>query len=129
MAARYDVAIIGTGAGGGTLAYALASTGKNILLLERGDYVPREKDNWDTRAVNLEGKYNTKEVWRDRDGKEPYPHPPVSHEPRIQQLADDWTRLGRRPFHVPLGVMLDETNPRKSRCIWCATCDGHPCLV
>ena len=205
MAARYDVAIIGTGAGGGTLAYALAPTGKNILLLERGDYVPREKDNWDTRAVNLEGKYNTKEVWRDRDGKElhphtnyyvggntkfygaalfrlrredfgevkhwggvspawpiayedlepyytraeqlyhvhgergvdptdpparaPYPHPPVSHEPRIQQLADDWARLGRRPFHVPLGVMLDEANPRKSACIRCATCDGHPCLV
>src|SRR2546421_10424602 len=74
MATRYDVAIIGTGAGGGTLAYALASTGKNILLLERGDYVPREKDNWDTRAVNLEGKYNTKEVWRDRDGKELHPH-------------------------------------------------------
>src|SRR5437016_11312810 len=74
MATRYDVAIIGTGAGGGTLAYALAPTGKNILLLERGDYVPREKDNWDTRAVNLEGKYNTKEVWRDRDGKELHPH-------------------------------------------------------
>src|SRR2546427_7563972 len=74
MATRYDVAIIGTGAGGGTLAYALASTGKNILLLERGDYVPREKDNWDTRAVNLEGKYNTKEVWRDRAGNELHPH-------------------------------------------------------
>src|SRR2546426_2075074 len=77
MAARYDVAIIGTGAGGGTLAYALAPTGKNILLLERGDYVPREKDNWDTRAVNLEGKYNTKEVWRDKGGKEP--HPPTNY--------------------------------------------------
>src|SRR3989442_3958357 len=76
MAARYDVAIIGTGAGGGTLAYALASTGKNILLIERGDYVPREKDNWDTRAVNLEGKYNTKEVWRGRDGQE---LPPPTH--------------------------------------------------
>src|SRR5436309_13001120 len=74
MAARYDVAIIGTGAGGGTLAYALAPTGKNILLLERGDYVPREKDNWDTRAVNLEGKYNTTEPWRDRDGNELHPH-------------------------------------------------------
>src|SRR2546422_3565264 len=74
MAARYDVAILGTGAGGGTLAYALAPTGKNILLLERGDYVPREKDNWDTRAVNLEGRYNTKEVWRGRDGKEAHPH-------------------------------------------------------
>src|SRR5256885_14455173 len=74
MATRYDVAIIGTGAGGGTLAYALAPTGKKILVLERGGYVPREKDNWDTRAVNLEGKYATKEVWRDRDGRELHPH-------------------------------------------------------
>jgi len=42
---HYDVIIIGTGAGGGTLAYKLAPSGKKILLLERGDYVPREKDN------------------------------------------------------------------------------------
>ena len=205
MVERYDVAIIGTGAGGGTLAWALAGTGKRILLIERGEYVPREKDNWSTRAVNLEGKYATKEIWRARDGAPlhphtnywvggntkfygaalfrlrredfgelkhhggvspawpiayedlepyytraeqlyhvhgergmdptdppagaPYPHPPVSHEPRIQQLSDDWARLGHRPFHVPLGVMLDERSPRTSRCIRCETCDGHPCLV
>ena len=71
---HYDIAIIGTGAGGGTLLHALAPTGKRILLLERGDYVPREKANWSTRAVNLEGRYNTKEVWRDRDGKPLHPH-------------------------------------------------------
>jgi choline dehydrogenase-like flavoprotein len=71
---HYDVIIIGTGAGGGTLAYKLAPSGKKILLLERGDYVPREKDNWSTRAVNLEGRYNTKEAWRDVDGKELHPH-------------------------------------------------------
>ena len=59
----------------------------------------------------------------------PYRYPAVSHEPRIQQLSDDWARLGCRPFHVPLGVMLDERNPRQSRCIRCDTCDGHPCLV
>ena len=202
---RYDVIIIGTGAGGGTLAHRLAPSGKRILLLERGDYVPREKDNWSTRAVNLEGKYNTKEVWRTADGEPlhphtnywvggntkfygaalfrlrredfgelkhwggispawpiryedlepyytqaeqlyhvhgrrgedptdppastPYPHPAVSHEPRMQQLSDDFQRLGLRPFHVPLGVLLDEQNPRKSGCIRCGTCDGHPCLV
>jgi choline dehydrogenase-like flavoprotein len=74
MTTRRDVAIIGSGAGGGTLAWALAGTGKRILILERGDYVPREKDNWSTRAVNLEGKYNTKEVWRDPDGGELHPH-------------------------------------------------------
>jgi choline dehydrogenase-like flavoprotein len=58
---HYDVIIIGSGAGGGTLAYKLAPTGKKILILERGGYVPREKDNWDPRAVNLEGRYQTKE--------------------------------------------------------------------
>src|SRR5262245_7610006 len=202
---HYDVIIIGSGAGGGTLTYHLASSGKRILLLERGDYVPREKDNWNSRVVNAEGKYNTKESWRDKDGKElhphtnyyvggntkfygaalfrlrkedfgeirhfdgvspawpisydtlepyylkaeqlyhvrgqrgedptdppasgPYPHPPVSDEPRMQQLHDDFQRLGLRPFHVPLGVQLGEKNRPASKCIRCATCDGFPCLV
>ena len=200
-----DVIIIGTGAGGGTLARKLAPTGKRVLLLERGDYVPREKDNWSTRAVNVQGKYQTKEVWRDRDGNPlhphtnycvggntkfygaalfrlrredfctvkhhggvspawpltydelepyyaqaeehyhvhgergedptdppssgPYPHPAVSHEPRIQQLSDDFAAAGLRPFHTPLGVQLDEKNAHASKCIRCNTCDGFPCLV
>src|SRR4051812_29670306 len=71
---HYDVIIIGSGAGGGTLAYKLAPTGKRILLLERGGYVPREKDNWSTRAVNVEGKYATTEVWRDAGGGDLHPH-------------------------------------------------------
>src|SRR5438552_14925389 len=74
MTTRYDVAIIGTGAGGGTLAYTLAPTGKKILMLERGDFVPREQDNWSTRAVNVQGKYATKDVWRDVDGQPLHPH-------------------------------------------------------
>ena len=202
---QFDIIIIGTGAGGGTLAYTLAPLGKRILLLERGDYVPREKANWNPRAVNVEGKYQTKEVWRDEAGKPlhphtnyyvggntkfygaalfrlrkqdfgeiqhhggvspawpityedlepyylkaenlyhvhgergvdptepfasgPYPHPPVSHEPRMRQLSDDFARLGLKPFHVPLGVQLDEKNTRASTCIRCETCDGFPCLV
>ncbi|HEX2439353.1 MAG TPA: GMC family oxidoreductase [Methylomirabilota bacterium] len=205
MTRHYDVIVIGSGAGGGTLFHALAPTGKRILLLERGDYVPREKDNWSTKAVNLEGKYATRESWRDGEGRElhphtnygvggntkfygaalfrmrredfgelkhwggvspawpmtyeemepyytraehlyqvrgergvdptdppasaPYRHGPVSHEPRIQQLSDDFARLGLRPFHVPLGVMLDERDRHTSACIRCDTCDGHPCLV
>ncbi len=205
MATDYDIIIIGTGAGGGTLLHALAPTGKRILVLERGGFVPRELENWDTKAVNLDGRYNTKEVWRDKDGQPlhphtnyfvggntkfygaalfrlrredfgeikhwggvspawpisyeelepyylaaerlyhvhgergvdptdppasgPYAYPAVSHEPRIQQLHDDWARLGHRPFHVPLGIMLDENQRWKSPCIRCATCDGHPCLV
>jgi choline dehydrogenase-like flavoprotein len=53
----------------------------------------------------------------------------VSHEPRIQALSDELTRLGLTPFHVPLGIQLDEENQRASKCIRCATCDGFPCLV
>ena len=49
---HYDVIIIGSGAGGGTLAYRLAPTGKRILLLERGDYVAREKANWESAVVS-----------------------------------------------------------------------------
>jgi len=71
---QFDVIIIGTGAGGGTLAYALAPTGKKILLLERGDYVPRELDNWSSEAVNVNGKYQTKEIWRDERGNPLHPH-------------------------------------------------------
>src|ERR1051325_8937690 len=73
MSSHYDVIIIGTGAGGGTLAWKLARTGKRILLLERGDFVRRERDNWDTKAVFLDGKYTAKEAWRDRDGNEFHP--------------------------------------------------------
>jgi choline dehydrogenase-like flavoprotein len=204
-ARHYDVIIIGTGAGGGTLLHRLAPTGKRILVLERGDYVRREKDNWDSHAVNVRAKYHTKEVWTDKDGQPLHPHtnyyvggntkfygaalfrlrerdvqelhhhggvspawpityrdlepyytkaehlyavhgnrgedptePPaaapycyaaVSHEPRIQQLSDDFARQGLRPFHVPLGVRLDESAPHQSRCIRCNTCDGFACLV
>src|SRR4029434_9251129 len=71
---NFDFIIIGSGAGGGTLAYRLAPSGKRILLIERGPYVPREKDNWSTKAVNQDGKYNTHEVWRDKDGKDLHPH-------------------------------------------------------
>jgi choline dehydrogenase-like flavoprotein len=202
---HYDVIIIGSGAGGGTMVHKLAPSGKRILLLERGGYVPREKDNWNTRAVVPEAKYNTREVWYDKDGKPlhphtnyyvggntkffgaalfrfreqdfgelrhhggvspawpisyadmepyytkaeflyqvhgqrggdptepwasaPYPYPAVSHEPRIQRLNDDLKELGLNPFNVPLGIMLDEKNPHRSKCIRCSTCDGFPCLV
>lgn len=47
----YDVIIIGSGAGGGTLALKLAGSGKRILIIERGDYLPREKENWDPTEV------------------------------------------------------------------------------
>jgi choline dehydrogenase-like flavoprotein len=67
---HYDVIIIGTGAGGATLAWKLAPSGKRILLLERGEFLPREQDNWDAGAVFVDAKYQAKEPWHDKDGKE-----------------------------------------------------------
>ena len=73
MPIRYDAIVIGTGAGGGTLALHLARAGKKILILERGPFMPQEKLNWDTSAVFLDNRYHTKEVWQDKDGKELHP--------------------------------------------------------
>ncbi len=49
MSNEYDAIVIGTGAGGGTLAFHLANAGKKILILERGPFMPQEKLNWDTQ--------------------------------------------------------------------------------
>jgi choline dehydrogenase-like flavoprotein len=201
----YDVIIIGSGAGGGTLAYRLAPTGLRVLILERGDYIRREPENWDSREVITRARYKTHEKWIDRDGQqfhpgqhyyvggqtkfygsilfrlrehdfgevrhhgglspawpltyadfEPYysraeqlyfvhgeagedpteawrssayPYPAVSHEPRIRQLHDDFARVGLNPFHLPVGVMLDESSPGTSPCIRCSKLDGFPCML
>jgi choline dehydrogenase-like flavoprotein len=58
-----------------------------------------------------------------------YPWPAVSHEPRIQQLADDLEKSGYHPFHAPCGILLDEADRPRSTCIRCAWCDGYPCLA
>ena len=67
---HYDIIIIGTGAGGGTLAHHLAPSGKNILILERGTFLPREKDNWNPVAVTAKDRYFNTETWIDQDGKD-----------------------------------------------------------
>ncbi|MBI4781712.1 MAG: GMC family oxidoreductase [Oscillatoriophycideae cyanobacterium NC_groundwater_1537_Pr4_S-0.65um_50_18] len=66
---HYDVAIIGTGAGGGTVAHRLASSGKKILVLERGTFLPREKANWDAAQVFKQERYFNTETWSDKDGQ------------------------------------------------------------
>ncbi len=205
MADHYDVIVIGSGAGGGTLTYALAETGKKILLLERGGWYPRERDNWDSKVVWGDLKYRNAGLWTDQDGRKfnpkqhyyvggntkvygavlfrmrerdfgvvrhvegdspawplgygdfepwytraeqlysvhgdrgadpleptasaPYPWPAVSHEPRIEQLADDLKGAGLHPFSLPLGILLDEAHPETSACIRCSTCDGFACVV
>jgi choline dehydrogenase-like flavoprotein len=202
---HYDVIIIGTGAGGGTLAHRLASTGKRILLLERGGYLPREPENWDSHEIFNRDRYLSEDVWYDKDGQPfkphqqyfvggntkfygailfrlrerdfdevrhyggtspawplsyadlepyyteaerlylvhgqrgedpteppasgPYPYPAVSHEPRIQQLHDDFVATGHQPFHLPVGVDLDEDDPEAGKCVRCDRFDGFPCLA
>ena len=61
----YDVIIIGTGAGGGTLARHLAPSGKRILLLERGDWLPREPENWLAQDVFVDNRYVSPDTWYD----------------------------------------------------------------
>jgi len=204
--AHFDVVIIGSGAGGGTLARHLAASGSlRVLVLERGDWLPQEPQNWDAEAVMQKGRYLSKDLWLDHNGKAfqpgthyfvggatkmygaahfrlrerdfeqlthsegvspawplryadfepwyqqaeemyhvhglrgedpteppcsgPYPHPPVSHEPRMQKLVDDLRGIGLHPFHAPSGVLLDEGQMAFSRCRRCNRCDGFPCLV
>ena len=69
MPEHFDVIIAGTGAGGGTLAHTLAPSGKRVLLLERGDFLPREMDNWDPGKVFIDGKYISADTWYDADDK------------------------------------------------------------
>jgi choline dehydrogenase-like flavoprotein len=69
MTERYDVVIVGTGAGGGTLASELAKSGKRILLLERGDFLPREMDNCGPEPVFVDGKYISPDTWYDSAGQ------------------------------------------------------------
>jgi choline dehydrogenase-like flavoprotein len=205
MADSYDAIIIGSGAGGGTLARHLAPSGKRILLIERGDYLKREPENWNAEEVFIHNRYVSPDTWYDKHGKPfqpgvhyfvggatkmygaalyrlrkedfgelrhydglspawpisydelepyytraeqmyhvhgargedpteppasaPYPYPPVSHEPRIQKLADDLAKTGHHPFHSPCGIMLNEANMPFSACVRCMDCDGFPCLV
>jgi choline dehydrogenase-like flavoprotein len=202
---NFDIIIIGSGAGGGTLALKLAPSGKRILILERGGYLPREKQNWDATEVYVKNRYVSPDTWHDQhnhpfqpgshyfvggatkmygaalfrlrqvdftahrtaDGltpdwpiryedlepyytqaerlynvhgqrgddptdppaSAPYPFPPVSHEPRIQELVDGLKRTGHHPAFAPTGILLNEANPPNSRCLRCDTCDGFPCLV
>lgn len=201
---HFDIIIIGTGAGGGTLAHALAPTGKRVLILERGGFLPRERENWDTKAVFEDKRYLAKETWYDKDdrpfapythywvggntkvygaallrmrasdfgevkhfggvspawplsyedlepyytraermysvhgqrGSDPcepaasagYPRPPLRPEPRIKELFDDLTSMGYRPFPVPLGVRLDESD-RANAPYRLSNFDGYPDLT
>jgi choline dehydrogenase-like flavoprotein len=85
MGGHYDVIIIGSGAGGGTLARTLAPSGKKILILERGDWLPREALNWDTGAVFQENRYVSPETWSDSQGR--------AFQPQVHYYVGGATKL------------------------------------
>ena len=206
---RYDAVIVGSGPGGATMAWKLAQSGRRILLIERGGYLKRERANWDTRAVFIEGRYQADETWTSSSGESfhpglhyfvggnskvygavllrlreedfgsirhpdglspewpvkydtfephyqaaeelfqvrgqrgedpteppasgPYAHPPIRHEPRIQELSDGLAQEGLHPFHLPLGGLMDqdengEATPN-SALLRCDPFDGYPSLT
>ncbi len=81
----YDVIIVGSGAGGGTLARHLAPSGKRILILERGDFLVREKENWSPEAVFVENRYVSPETWFD-DKRKPF-------QPQVHYFVGGATKL------------------------------------
>ena len=96
MAEHYDVIIIGTGAGGGTLAHTLAPSGKRILLLERGGFLPREKENWDPDSVFVKGRYVSPDSWYGQ-GRQRIP----ARGPLLRRGRDQ--ALRRRAVPAPTG--------------------------
>lgn len=71
---HYDIIIIGSGAGGATIAHEMAGTGKSILILERGEHLPRSPRNWDPKHVFVERQYRTDETWLDKHDKPFHPN-------------------------------------------------------
>ena len=92
----YDVIIIGSGAGGGTLAGHLAPSGKRILILERGDWLPREIENWDAGEVFVKNRYVSKDTWYDDKGKAL-----PARDPLLRRRPDEVLR--RRALSAPAG--------------------------
>src|SRR5215471_19058536 len=103
----YDVIIIGTGAGGGTLARHLAPSGKRILLLERGDWLPREPSNWLAQDVFVDNKYISPDTWYDEKGK-PF-------QPQVHYFVGGATKLyGAALYRLRPGD-FDELEPYYTR--------------
>ena len=85
MTDSYDVIVIGSGAGGGTLVRHLAPSGKRILLLERGDWLRREPQNWLAQDVFVDGRYTSPDKWYYADGS--------AFQPQVHYFVGGATKL------------------------------------
>jgi len=85
MEKHFDLIIIGSGAGGGTLARHLAASGKKILLLERGGWLPREAENWSSEEVFVKNRYVSPDTWYDQKGK--------AFQPQVHYFVGGATKL------------------------------------
>lgn len=194
-----DVLVVGSGMGGSTLAYALRESGLDVLVVERGKFLPREPENSMPEEMHIHGRYKTAEPWFDartgepfnpgtyywvggntkfygaslprfrredfgdivhHDGtspawpftyddlepfytqaerlfqvhgttdedptepphSEPYPYPPLAHEPTIEKFAESLKKQGLHPFHTPNGMNLDTEAQRRAS----TASDGNP---
>jgi choline dehydrogenase-like flavoprotein len=105
----FDIVIIGSGAGGGTMARELANTGRKILIVERGDFIPQEDHNWNAASVWKQLRYRTTETWLDETGQpfRPYTHYCVGGNTKFWGTV--MYRLRPRDFHAI--EHIDGTSP------------------
>jgi choline dehydrogenase-like flavoprotein len=96
---QFDIVIIGSGAGGGTIAHALSHCPVRLLIVERGGFIPQEPENWSPEAVWKQLRYRTTERWLDNNGQEfpPYTHYCVGGNTKF--WGSVLYRLRREDFH------------------------------
>ncbi|MBO0932328.1 GMC oxidoreductase [Fibrella aquatilis] len=107
----YDVILIGTGSGGGTIAQKLAPSGEKILLIERGDFIPKEKENWDVDEVVVKGRYRSQETWYDKDG---HPFLPFTH----YVVGGNSKVYGAASFRLREADFLETSHPTGTSPAW-----------
>jgi len=97
---KYDVIIIGSGAGGSAAAYHLTQTGKKVLLLEKGLALPRDGSTLDVNTVMRRGAYLSKEPWVDRDGKPVVPEEHFNLGGKTKWYGAALLRFARHEFEA-----------------------------
>ena len=104
---NYDVIVIGSGAGGGTLVHRLAPSGKRILLLERGDWLTREPQNWSAGDVFVDNRYISEDTWYDGETAKAF-------QPQVHYFVGGATKLyGAALYRLRAGGLRRAAPPRR----------------